>query len=100
MKNGKLKRIITLALSVAILSGGLLTSSIVSKADGVHQANCNQILYYTTTGDEPDSYIHTSQYGVCTVTVTRCYNYYKCHCGAVQEKRLVSQQERHSRPHG
>lgn len=100
MKKGKLKKMITLALSVAILSGGLLTSSIVSKADGNHLANCNQILYYTRTGDEHPSYTHASQYGVCTVEVTTCYNYYICHCGAVQEKRLVSRQEHHSRPHG
>lgn len=100
MKKNKRKviKIASLVLTLVIMGGGILSTSIISKA--AHTTECSKVLYYR--GDElrKSQYTHETQYGLCTVSVTEYYAHYSCNCGAEQTYSRVSRNEVHHQPHG
>ncbi len=100
IKRDMIKKTVLMVLAFAIISGSILLRSMTSFAAPIHQANCNQVLYYEKAFVSKSSYTHNSQYGLCYVVVTEVFNRYVCNCGASITEERIDRHETHNQPHG
>lgn len=92
------KQTVVVILSLCIVIGGILFSTVTGNA--AHSTTCNKVMYYQGVVTQTSQYTHSSQYGICTVSVTELFNCYKCNCGDQISYSRINRQESHSQPHG
>ena len=92
---------IILAVIIVMILGVIICSPINSSAASGHNTTCSQIMKYKGLYTEYSSYTHSSQYGLCTVSVKDTYDKYACDCGAsIYLSPRKSHSETHNQPHG